>query len=413
MADPPRSEAPRADAPAPLIEGTCDPAFRAVEAAFRENFASRDEVGAALCVRAGGRVVVDLWGGHADAARTRAWRRDTLVGLYSVGKGVTSMLALSLVERGELDLDAPVATLWPEFAARDKGHTTLRMLLGHRGGLPGVREWLPEGAVLDWAAMTDALAASAPWWRPGDDHGYHVNTFGFLVGEPVVRRLGLSFSDALRTRLTGPLDADFWIGLPDAKHARAADVIERNRPSGRVVRREEAEAMAEQHFGAPDRETAAMLARTYFNPSGLSGYGIANTPEWRRAAVPSTNGQGTARAVAALYDAFERGDPARGGPVGAGLRAEATRTVSEGRDRVLARPSRFGLGFQRPTESRRVGVTDAAYGHFGYGGSLGFADPEAELAFGYLMNRPGDRWHTPRTTALLEALDEALGRRAP
>ena len=212
-------------ASAPPIHGQCDPAFAAVEAAFRENFAERDEIGAAVAIRIDGREVVDLWGGHRDAARRRPWARDTLVNTYSVAKGVTAMLVLSLIERGELDLDRPIIDVWPELGVEGKAETTLRMLLAHRGGLPGVRRTLAGDAIHSWATMTGALAAQAPFWPPGTEHGYHVNSFGFLVGEPVVRRLGLRFADALRRHLTGPRGADFHIGLPRSEHGRVAEVV--------------------------------------------------------------------------------------------------------------------------------------------------------------------------------------------
>lgn len=402
---------------AAILQGHADPAFRAVEDAFRENFRSRNEVGGAVCVRVDGRTVVDLWGGHRDAARTSPWQRDTLVNAYSVGKGIAAMLVLSLVERGELELDSPIATIWPEFAVRGKSQTTLRMLLSHQAGLPGVRRPLAADAMFDWEVMTGALAAQAPYWEPGSAHGYHVNTHGFLVGEPVCRRLGLRFRDALQERICRPRAADFHVGLPDSEHARVASIVEPERAASDATHGAESDttepgALARKHFGSGNDETDSMLGNVYFNPRGLSGTGIVNQADWRRASIPSTNGHGTARAVAALYDAFMRLDPAQGGFVGPGLRAEATAIVSDGIDRVLGKPSRFGLGFQLAQPTRPMGGSPSGYGHFGYGGTLGFADPESGVAFGYLMNRPGERWQTPRTNALVGAVYEALGKRA-
>ena len=385
------------------IEGTCDPAFSMVEAAFRENFRLRDEVGAAVCIRIKGRTVADLWGGHCDAARTRPWHRNTLVNAYSVGKGLTAMLVLSLVERGDLDLDEPIAKVWPDFGVEGKIHTTLRMLLSHRAGLPAVRRRLDDDAMLSWPTMCGALAEQKPYWEPGKEHGYHVNTFGFLVGEPVVRRLGMSFARAFRKRLAEPAEADFHIGLPTREHVRVAEIIEA--PHKGTDRTSQDLA---SHLTSDPAATDAMLPSAYFNPRGLSGFGCVNTPAWRRASIPSTNGHGTARAVAALYDLFVNRNIDRGGLVGAGLRAEALRTHSEGVDRILGKPSRFGLGFQLSQASRPIGGSKTAFGHFGYGGTLGFADPETGVAFGYLMNRPGERWQTPRTNALVGALNEAM-----
>lgn len=386
------------------ISGTCDPAFRSVQDAFAENLRSHNEVGGGVCVRAEGRVVVDLWGGHVDSNRTRLWQHDTLVNAYSVGKGITAMLVLGEVERGKIALDTPVAAVWPEFGAAGKEALTLRQLLAHRGGLPGVRAPLAPDAMYDWSVMTKALAAQAPYWTPNMHHGYHVNTFGFLVGEPLVRKLGRPFGEILRERLCGPIGADFHIGLPASEHARVANIVEPDRPA--IA---DPKAGVRDHMRTGDPEIDEMLGAVYFNPIGLSGFGVVNRPEWRACSIPSTNSHGTARSVAALYDAFMRLSPAKGGIVGEGLRAEATSIHSDGIDRVLGKPSRFGLGFQLSQESRPIGANHKGYGHYGYGGTLGFADPESGIAFGYLMNRPGQRWQTPRTNALVDATYASIG----
>ena len=402
MTNRPSSETtPAEDVP---VGGLCDPAFADVEQAFRDNFRARSELGAAVCVRVGGRVVVDLWGGHCDAQRRAPWQRDTLVNVYSVGKGIASMLALALVERGELALDRPVCELWPGIAAEGKDELTLRMLLAHRGGLPGVRRPLPPDAMYDWSTMTTALAAQAPYWEPGTAHGYHVNTHGFLIGEPVVRRLGIPFGAALRERLAGPLDADYHVGLPGAEHGRVAAIVEAD--AAPVV---DAGSAVRAHLASGDPATDEMLASVYFNPPGLSGFGTVNRPDWRSAEIPSTNAHATARAVALLYDVFMHRDAAAGGIVGPGLRAEACSIQSDGPDRVLGKHSRFGLGFQLSRPGRRIGGSDCGYGHFGYGGSLGFADPASGVAFAYVTNRPGKRFESERTDALLEPLYRALG----
>jgi len=392
-------------APAVPIEGACDPRFAAVREAFAANFdePGDPERGGAVCVRVAGRVVADVWGGHVDAERRRPWRHDTLVNAYSVGKGLLAILALSCVEDGLLDLDAPVASPWPEFAAQDKDRLTVRALLGHRAGLPGVRELLPEDAAYDWPRMCAALAAQAPWWEPGAAHGYHVNTQGFLVGELLRRATGRPVERLLRERLCGPLGADYWWGLPAREHARVSTVFA---PQVQLTRPEQW-ALAFPPTGDEAHDT--MVWRTYFNPSGLSGIGTVNTAPWREAVIPSTNGHGNARAIAALYDAHLRGGAGSGARVaGAALRAEAVEIVSDGPDRVLSRPSRFGLGFQLPQPARPIGPGPNAYGHFGYGGSLGMVDPDAGLAFAFVTNRPGDRWQTPRTQRLLEAVYACL-----
>lgn len=180
------------------IDGTCDPRFARLRDAFIANFTERAEPGGAIALMVDGRLVCDLWGGHRDAARRHAWSRDTLVNFFSVGKAFTSLVALRLVERGALDLDAPAHRLWPEFGAHGKEEITLRHMLSHQAGLPAIRKDLPDGAMFDWSVMTAALAATAPWWEPGAAHGYHVNTFGYLVGELVRRRYGRYLDPASR-----------------------------------------------------------------------------------------------------------------------------------------------------------------------------------------------------------------------
>jgi CubicO group peptidase (beta-lactamase class C family) len=370
------------------VEGACDARFAPVREAFAANFALHDEIGAAVTVVLDGRVVVDLWGGHADAARRVPWRRDTLVNFFSVGKAFTALAALVLVDRGLLDLDAPVARYWPEFAAGGKDGVTTRDLLCHRAGLPAVREPLPEGAMLDWRAMTTALAAQTPWWTPRTQHGYHVNTFGVLVGEIVRRIAGVSLGAFVRDVIARPLDGDVHIGLPASEDARVAEWVW----SGESAVPPE----------APDAgETVRMLRNTYVNPSGLSGQGVINTPAWRRAEIPSTNGHGTARGIARVYTALAAG----GAPiVSRDVLADALVEHVNGLDVILRRPSRFGAGFQLTQPERLIGPNARTFGHFGAGGLLGFADPEAGIAFGYVMNRLGPRWQTPTTRALIDAV---------
>jgi CubicO group peptidase (beta-lactamase class C family) len=384
------------------IDGHCDARFAAVREAFVGNFRDHDELGAALHIRVDGRDVVDLWGGHREAARRSPWERETLVNVYSVGKGLLAILTLTLVERGVLELDSPIALLWPEFGAAGKEQVTLRTLLAHRGGLPAVRKRLPEGAMFDWCLMCRALAEQEPYWEPGTDHGYHCNTWGFLVGELIRRATGRDVGAALQQWITGPLSADYFCGLPRRHHGRVAELVA---PSAVLTDRDQ---WAQAFPPTGDEEHDTMIWHTYFNPSGLSGAGVVNTEAWRLAQIPSTNGHGTARAVAAVYDALLRGGAGAEAWVGPGLLAEATRIHSDGDDLVLGRPSRFGLGFQLAQPTRPLGPNPEAFGHFGYGGSLGFADPTARVAFAHLTNRPGKRWQTTRTQRLVDALYAGL-----
>ncbi|MEQ9150660.1 MAG: serine hydrolase domain-containing protein [Parvibaculaceae bacterium] len=378
------------------VEGACDPRFAGVRDAFAENFSARGEPGAAVALMVGGKPVCDLWGGHRDAARQTPWARDTLVNFFSVGKAFTALVALRLVERGALDLDAPAHRLWPEFGANGKEGVTLRHMLSHQAGLPAIREELPDGAMLDWDRMTAALAAQAPWWQPGTAHGYHVNTYGYLVGELVRRASGRTIGEILRDEIAGPLDADVHIGLPQAEHARCAEFLW---PS----------VLPERPEGALD-DVTLMKWNTYWNPPGISGAGWVNTAEWRAAEIPSTNGHGTARGVARLYAALAAGGGIDGVEIlSKPMLAAATQEHSFGPDRILERESRFALGFQLPQAERPLGPNAEAFGHFGAGGSLGFCDPVAGVAFGYVTNDMGPRWQNPRNKALLAAIYESLG----
>lgn len=382
-----------------MIDGRWDPRFDAVRDAFGRNFAEHGEVGAALCVCLDGRAVVDAWGGHVDKEKTRPWRPETLVAIFSVGKAVTALAALQLVDRGQLDLDASVSRYWPEFAAGGKDGVTVRQLLSHRAGLPAIREPLPDEAMLEWDTMTKALANQEPWWPPGSRHGYHVNTFGYLVGEVVRRTSGRSLGTFVRDEIAGPLNADFHVGLAEPEDARTAEFLWGELPP--VLGDED--SASEQH---------RMIRNAYANPPGLSGVGWVNRRAWRAAEIPSTNGHATARSVARIYAALAAGGTIDGVRViGIDALREAVVEHSAGDDAVLRRPSRFGLGFQltAPHYQKAGGYlplvpSPGAFGHFGAGGSLGFADPEAGLAFGYVMNAMGPRWNNPRPRALIEAL---------
>ena len=373
------------------LHGHCDARFAALRDAFADNFRHREELGAAIALRVDGRVVVDLWAGWADVARTRPWQRDTLVGVFSVGKAMATTCVLLLAERGEVDLDAPVARCWPEFAAAGKDEVTVRTLLAHRAGLPAVRRDVAADAIYDWRFMTEALAGEEPWWRPGTTHGYHVNTLGFLAGEIVRRVSGESIGAFFRREVAGPHRLDFHFGVPAAADGRVAEYAFGADSSSQRRRADAA---------GPERRF--LFDRVYLNPPGLSGIGTVNTREWRAAEIPSANGHGTAGAVAGFYAALGRD------LLAPGMLREATAEHSAGTDFVLVRPSRFGLGFQLTQPERPLGPGPAGFGHFGVGGSLGFADPDAGLAFGYVMNRSVPGWLNPRNRALIDALYECL-----
>jgi CubicO group peptidase (beta-lactamase class C family) len=384
------------------IDGDCDPRFERVREAFSDNFRDGSEIGAAVCIHVEGRAVVDLWGGHRDRARSDPWQRDTLVNAYSVGKGILAILFTAIVEQGLIDLEARVADVWPEFGAAGKHDVTLRQLLSHQTGLPAVREVLPPDAIYDWDRMASALASQAPYWAPGSGHGYHVNTLGFLVGEVIRRATGLSVGEALAHYVAGPAECDFYYGLPRKLHRRAAEVVTYDEP----LTNKDQWAVAFPPTGDPEHD--AMIWHAYFNPAGASGIGTVNTTSWRDAAIPSTNGHASARGVAGIYSAYLDGGPAGGGWAGRTLRAEACRIQADGQDIILSRPSRFGLGFQLPQPERPIGPNAATFGHYGFGGSLGFGDPDGQVAFGYLLNCPGPRWQSDRNRHLIDALYDCL-----
>jgi CubicO group peptidase (beta-lactamase class C family) len=368
----------------PVVSGWCDPAFAAVREAFAGNFTERGELGAAVCISLGGRVVADLQGGWADTRRRQPWAPDTLVNVFSVGKGLTAACLARLAGAGLLDPDAAVTRYWPGFGAAGKQDVTVRQLLSHSAGLPALHAAQPAGSMLDFGAMVATLAAEEPWWEPGSGHGYHVNTFGFLAGQLIRIVTGLLPGEYLRRELAGPIGADVHIGLQAADLPRVASF----------------------HWPDPSPPALAQLPggemtySAYFNPPDFSGRGIVNTTAWRTAQIPSANAHASAAGLARLYGALAAGG---GTIVDPGALAAATQEQVYGSDLVLHRPSRFGLGFQLTHPERQLGDGPRCFGHFGAGGSVGFADPDAALAFGYVTSQMGPRWRNPRNRALMDA----------
>ena len=392
------------------IGGWCDPAFHAVRDSFAANFTERGESGAAVSVTVGGTEVAELWGGRRDLTGDEPWARDTLVNVFSVGKGVLASCLASLIGQGLLDPDARVTRYWPEFGAAGKDEVTVRQLLSHQAGLPALHAPLPAGSMLDWERMTSLLAAESPWWPPGTGHGYHVNTFGFLGGELIRRITGHTPGAFLRAEIAGPLGADVHIGLPVADHHRVAEfrwpagatgAAATDSPVGGDRDAGRGSDVTGRTSGVPPGQ---MAMNAYFNPPDFSGTGVLNTAAWRSAEVPSANAHATATGIARLYTALALGGAVGGVRIvtGAGL-AAATQEQVYGEDLVLQRPSRFGLGFQLTHPEREFGPGPRCFGHFGAGGSVGFCDPDAGLAFGYVTNQMGPRWRNPRNRALIDA----------
>jgi CubicO group peptidase (beta-lactamase class C family) len=396
------------------IQGSCHPSFSALEGEFERNFRQRGEVGASVCVLVEGETVVDLWGGVAERASGRAWQRDTIGLLWSCTKGAVALCAHVLVARGRLDLDAPVAGYWPEFAQAGKAAVTVREVLSHQAGLPALRAPIKPGGLLDWDYMVEQLAAEPPFWPPGTRQGYHALTFGYLAGELVRRISGRPLEQFFRDEIAGPLQLDFHLGLPEEDEARVAPTIRPELPGkGEPTPRWLARAQ-----GDPQSVQALVLKNT-------GGYHAGRAYESRAAhaaVLPSSGGVGNARSLARLYAPLALGgahegvrllDPDTAAQAGLVSAASAV-------DAVLLVGMRFGLGFVKACDNRRAAegardsllLSEDAFGHPGMGGSLGFADPGARLAFGYTMNRQGQGvLLNERSQALVDAVYGALGYR--
>lgn len=375
------------------MQGEHDPRFDAVRESFQANFAAGSETGAALAVHLHGEPVLDLWGGWRDAQHTRPWERDTLVCCYSVGKAVAAVLLWRLVERGVIDIDGRVADWWPEFAAAGKEDLRPRWLLSHQAGLPAIRRPMPRGSQLHWGRMCAALAAQEPWWPPGTAHGYHSNTQGFLIGELIRRAVGTRIGDFLREELGEPAGIDFHFGTSTEDDARTAEIL----------------PMQQQPdtFRSPPNPLQLLAHRN--PPMAEHGPGSQNSREYRAAEFPSTNGHGNARALARLYGALAGSGEIEGVQVlEPSTIARAAAEQVYGIDRVLGRQTRFGSGFQLTMRERPLGPNPHTFGHFGGGGSLGFADPGAGIGFGYVMNRGRAGWQHRHVRRLIDLLYAAL-----
>jgi CubicO group peptidase (beta-lactamase class C family) len=392
------------------IHGHCDARFQGVRAEFERNFRERGEVGAAVCVVLDGHAVVDLWGGVADRHSQRPWESDTIGLVWSCTKGAVALCAHILVGRGQLDLDAPVARYWPEFAQAGKDAVTVRMLLSHQAGLPAVREPLRPGGLFDWDHVTATLAAEAPFWDPGTRQGYHALTFGHLVGEVARRVAGKPLDVFFREEVAGPLGIDFHLGLPEADEPRVAPTIKPDpTPPGEVPWR-----FVVRMSEDPQSIQALTMRNTGLRPGEL------DSRAGHAAVLPSQGGIGNARSLAGLYAPLALGGAHNGvrlvdadtlAAMGAVASASAV-------DAVLLVGMRFALGFMKSADNRRappgardsVILSESAFGHAGMGGSLGFADPTARLAFGYTMNKQGRGvLLNERGQSLVDAVYLALG----
>ncbi len=369
------------------LHGWTAPGFEGVRDVFEKNFADGNEVGAGFSAYHRGRKVADLWGGIADQATGRAWEEDTIVPVFSTTKGMTAICANHLADEGELDVTAPVVRYWPEFGKNGKETMPVSYLLSHQAGLAWVDGDMTAEEALSWEPVIEALENQHPAWEPGSHHGYHATTYGWLVGEVIRRIAGRSVGTYLREEIAGPLGLDLWIGLPESEEHRVAMLISMIPPgvSAESLAGDSDDPIVQlmKSFLGPD----TMLGKALFAPGGaLTDQDIWNSRAMHAAEVPSANGICDARSLARLYAAtVSEVDGIR--LVSPEQLERATTQLTEGPNRVLMDMDiQFGLGFMLHAGMIPLGGP-RSFGHFGAGGSVGWADPEAELAFGYVMNR--------------------------
>ncbi|MBZ6290979.1 beta-lactamase family protein [Streptomyces olivaceus] len=386
------------------IYGEVAAGFEPVREAFAANFAQHGDIGAAVCVYQYGRPVVDLWGGVADPETDRSWTRDTLQLVYSATKGATATAAHMLAERGALDLDAPVAKYWPEFAANGKADIPVRWLLSHQAGLITLDQPVPLNEALAWHPMAAALAAQRPQWTPGTAHGYHGRTWGWLVGEVIRRVSGRTPGRFFADEIAAPLGLDFFIGLPADQRDRVSRMVYQ-RPAidlTTVPAESVPEELREQVAAWRDPQSFSNRAYAVTDPAAID----FDSPEVQAAELPASNGIGTAHGLARMYAALI-GEVDGVRLLASETLASATREQANGKDQVMLIPSRFSSGYMLPTETNPM-IGPNSFGHTGRGGSLGFADPEHGIAFGYAMNNIIGGLDDLRATSLVDAVRKSL-----
>ncbi|WP_416979109.1 serine hydrolase domain-containing protein [Streptomyces sp. T028] len=376
--------------------------FEPVREAFQRNFEMLGDRGAAVVVYRDGRKVVDLWAGTRDVDGTAPWEQGTAQIVRSATKGVAAAVLLLLHQRGQLDLDAPVEAYWPEYKAAGKERTLVRDLLAHRAGVPVLDRPLTPAEAADPDLGAAAVAAQAPVWEPGTDHGYHAQTYSWLTGELVRRVTGRTIGEWIADEIAVPLGADLWLGLPQALHARVGRVgqVEAPVPAGGLRTR------PKQSVADAYADPASLTRRAF---AAITPTPDENDPAYRAAALPASNGIATADGLARFYASLI-------GEVDGGTRLFTPETVelarteqSAGPDRVLVVNTRFGLGHMLHGGASPL-LSPTSFGHPGRGGALGLADPEAGIAFGYVTN--GFRTSVtadPRAQALLRAVRTAIG----
>jgi CubicO group peptidase (beta-lactamase class C family) len=351
------------------IHGTCDDGFAQVSDVLSSNLDAGHDLGAAVAVFVAGEPVVDIWGGFVDGEKTVPWERDTIINVWSTTKTMVALCSLILSDRGELDLHAPVARYWPEFAAAGKGEIQVRHILAHTSGLAGWSEPVTVTDLYDWEQATTLLAAQEPWWEPGTASGYHALTQGYLVGEVVRRITGETIGAFFAKEVAAPLGADFHIGTPPTCDDRVVPVI----PPPPLT----AELLA-------GIDPAGPAARTFANPPLDAS--VSSTIPWRRAEIPAANGHGNARSVAAIQSVLACGGETNGVRLLSEKGCEAVfEEQANGTDLVLGVELRFGMGFGLSSQLMPIGPRACFWG--GWGGSLVIIDLDTKLVVTYVMNR--------------------------
>jgi len=373
------------------IEGTTARGFEPVAEAFEQNFRSRGEVGANVCVYKDGKPVVDLWGGWRDQARTKPWEKDTMVCMMSISKGVTALGLWMLIDRGLVDLDAKVSTYWPEFAQNGKAGTTVKHLLGHRSGV-FYFDVDPPANVLDWMTAVHALERQAPLFEPGSQGGYHVTTYGHLVGEIIRRVTGKTPGRFFRDELGTPLGLEYWIGVPEGHLDRLADTFEAVPDNSMAFMADPTDKQGRQFRGAPHLPD------------------LFNSRAVRMAEWPAINGHGNGRAMGRLFGALANGGEIDGVRIVKPATVERLREVQwSGPCWMCGNEFRTALGFLRGRPNMPMGPNDETFATAGAGGSMALADTRTRIGFGYSPNARcafgilGDRYES-----LLNAVYECV-----
>jgi CubicO group peptidase (beta-lactamase class C family) len=384
------------------VDGIVEPGFEGVRDAFERNFTEHGDVGAGFCLHVEGRKVVDLWGGTADVHSGRPYEESTLQLVFSTTKGATAACANLLAQRSQLDIDAPVATYWPEFAAAGKERIPVRWLLCHKAGLPVIDKRLSLEEALAWDPVVEALSVQEPVWPPGSAHGYHALTYGWLVGEVIRRIDGRSLGTFFADEIAAPLGLEFWISLPESEEHRVAPLAGSIVPQGEV---DEATRLLMEQFSGPD----TLLGRALSLNGAFNE--VWNDRAVHAAELGAANGITNARSLSRFYAGLVGSLPdAPAAPLLTSRQMEAARQrQTEGNDKLLFFESAFGLGFFVASDFAPYGGA-GSFGHSGAGGSMGFADPDNQIAAGYVMNRMNQNLSgDPRTRGLVKASYEAVG----